>query len=163
TGSGQGGAAGGRDTEASVTAGCAATYLLTAEIDPSKRVCADGARNVSLHLLLHAESRLRMGVGNGREELHDHDVRLLVEGDPLLEVRFGRSPCEDVEDLRVVEAELRMEDLEERPQEVVRVTEVTRPTDQVQVAGSPVVDVLDVVRTPRRAVRDDLEPRLLEA
>src|SRR5262249_10361641 len=138
-------------------------YLLTAEVDPGERVRAHGARNVSLHLLLEAESRLRMGIGNGREELHDQDVGLLVKGDPLVQVRLGGCPCEDVEDLRVVETELGMEDLEERPQEVVRVTEVTRPTDQVDVAGRPVVDVLDVVRTPRRAVWGDLEPRPLEA
>ena len=140
-----------------MAAGCVATYLLTAEVDPGERIRAHRARNVSLHLLLHAESRPRMGIGNTREELHDHDVRLLVEGDPLLQVRLGGCPREDVEDLGVVEAPSRMVDLEERPQEVVRVTEVTSPTDQVQVAGRSVVDVLDVVRTPRRAVRNHVE------
>src|SRR5207302_2045595 len=45
----------------------------------------------------------------------------------------------------------------------VRVAVVARPTDHVQIAGVARVDLRDVVRSPWRAVRDDVEARLLEA
>src|SRR5262249_56349227 len=50
-------AADGRDTEASVTAGCAATYLLSAEVDPGEWIGSDRARDVSLHLFLQPNRR----------------------------------------------------------------------------------------------------------
>ena len=81
-------------------------------------------------------------------------------------IRFARlvsasAFAQDVEDRVVAEAELRAVGLEERPEEVVGIAEVTSPADHVQVARRALVDVLHVVRPPRRVVRDDLEARLL--
>ena len=104
-----------------------------------------------------------MGVRNARQELHDQDVRLLVQLDPLLVVRLPRGLLEDVEDGVVVEAPLWAVRLEERAEEVVRVAEVARPADEVDVTGGSVVHVLHVVRPPRRALRRHLEARVLEA
>src|SRR5439155_7798438 len=140
-----------------------AQFLLSSDGNPFEWIRADGARDVALHRLLESECRARVRVRHGRQVLHDHDVRLLVEGDPLLQALLLLGLREDVEDRRVLEPELRAVRLEERAQEVIRVTEVACPTDQVQVAGGAVVDVLDVVRPPRSAVRRNAEPSLLEA
>src|SRR5205085_5428067 len=137
--------------------------LSPGEEDRSEWIGSHRARRVALHLLLEGEGRRRVGVRNRGQELHDQDVRLLVQLDPLLEVRLPRGLLEDVEDRLVVEAELRAVRLEERAEEVVRVAEVARPADEVDVTGASVVHVLHVVGPPRRAVRRDLEARLLEA
>src|SRR5438045_3681747 len=103
------------------SAGCAARLLLPArEEHRGERVGSHRARLVALHLLLEGESRRRVCVRNAGQELHDQDVRLLVELDPLLVVRLGSGLLEDAEDLRVVEPELRAVRLEERAEEVVR-------------------------------------------
>src|SRR5205823_4401384 len=80
-----------------------------------------------------------------------------------LEVHLTLGFDEDVEDGLVVEAPLRVRSLEERSDEVVRVAEVARPADQVDVARGALVHVLHVVRAPRSALRRHLEARLLEA
>src|ERR671929_113938 len=130
--------------------------LSPGEENRSERIGSDRARLVALHLLLEGEGGRRVGVRNGRQELHDHDVRLLVQLDPLLEVRLPRGLLEDVEDRSVAEAELRAVRLEERADEVVRVAEVARPADEVDVTGGSVVYVLYVVGAPPRAVGRDL-------
>src|SRR5919108_582697 len=101
------------------SAGCAARSLLSArEEHRGERVGSHRARTIPLHLLLEGESRRRVRVRNAGQELHDQDVRLLVELDPLLVVRLCRSAAEDVEDRVVVEPELRAVRLEERAEEV---------------------------------------------
>src|SRR5437763_1968461 len=71
------------------SAGCAARLLLPArEEHRGERVGSHRARLVALHLLLEGESRSRVRVRNAGQELHDQDVRLLVELDPLLVVRL---------------------------------------------------------------------------
>src|ERR671932_1157828 len=130
--------------------------LSASEEDRSERIRSDRARRVALDLLLEGESRRRVGVRNRRQELHDHDVRLLVELDPLLEVRLPSGLLEDVEDRLVAEAELRAVRLEERADEVVRVAEVARPADEVDVTGGFVVFVLYLVGGARGGVGGDL-------
>src|SRR5438067_7581522 len=104
-----------------------------------------------------------MRVRNTRQELHDHDVRLLVELHALLEVHLTLGLREDVEDGLVLEAPLRALGLEERPDEVVRVAEVACSADEVDVARGALVHVLHVVRAPRSTLRRYLEAGLLEA
>ena len=121
------------------------------------------ARHVALDVRAEAERRLRVRVRHGRQEVHDQAVRLLVGLLACGLVRLGLALVEQSEQLGVAEAELRRERLEEDADEVVRVGEVARPADQVEVAGRPLVDAAQVVRAPRRAVRRDLEAGLVQA
>src|SRR5581483_2726021 len=132
------------------------------EVHRRERLERDRARRVPVHPLLEGEGRLRVHVRHHRQELHHHDRGLLVEQGPLGQVRLGVCPPEQVEERRVVEAELVVLGTEVHVQEVRRVTEVARPPEQVEL-GLAALHLPEVVGAPRSAVERDLEARLLEA
>src|SRR3954463_8302062 len=122
----------------------------------------DRARHITLDVLLERQRRARVGVRNARKEVHDHVVRLLVQGGPLRERRLVARLREDVEDRGVVEAPLLLRRPEEGAVEVVRVTVVAGPPIQEHLRLAR-LDAAEVVGVPRGCVRDDLEPGLRQA
>src|SRR5918995_3713025 len=121
------------------------------------------ARHEALDVLPEGQRGLRVRVRNRRQRFHDVLVRLLVQVDPGLPVGLDLGVVEHLEQLGITEAELWVEVLEERPDEVVRVGEVTRPPNQVQVAGVALIDSAEVVRIPRSRLGDDPEAGLVQA
>src|SRR5918992_6163839 len=131
---------------------------LSADRDGREELVRRRARDEPFDVPPERERRLGVRIGDRRKLLHDVLVRFLVHLDPRLAIGFSLRVVEQLEQRRIAESELRAEALEERPDEVVGVREVPCPPDQVQVAGVALVDPAEVVRIPRRGLRDDPEP-----
>src|SRR3954449_6977044 len=99
----------------------------------SERLERNRAGRVALDRLLESERRARVCVRDTGQVIHDDLVRLLVELGALGLVRLRARLLQDVEDLVVVEVELGGVRPEEDAEEVVGVSVVARPADQVQV------------------------------
>src|SRR5919106_4432565 len=132
------------------------------EGDLSEALVVERPGHVTRDAFGEGDGRLVVDVRDARHEVHDQPVGLLVELGPTVRVGLRLGFVELGEDLLVLEvAELRVDGLEERADEVVRVTEVARPTQQEHRRVPRRLGV-EVVRVPRRGHRYDGESHRLQ-